>query len=187
MPIATQHILDTIAAYLAVYPDDAAGIAPITAALAEPRDVTSREEFAGHATAGAVLVRPDGQVLMVHHRVLDRWLCPGGHLEPEDEDFTAAAARELAEETGVNRADIEPVGSVPLHIEVHPIPANGGKGEPRHQHFDFRILFRAIRDTTLIPQTEEVLGVSWRPVDAIQDEALRDRVTRAVADLTASG
>jgi 8-oxo-dGTP pyrophosphatase MutT (NUDIX family) len=105
------------------------------------RSVTSRKQFEGHATAGAVLLGADGRVLMVHHRALGRWLCPGGHLEPEDADFTAAAARELAEETGVDLAGIEPVGSVPLHIDVHLIPVSEAKGEPGHRHFDFRYVF----------------------------------------------
>jgi 8-oxo-dGTP pyrophosphatase MutT (NUDIX family) len=180
MPISAQQIYDTVAAYLAAYPEDAAAIAPLTTALGLGTDLTSREEFGGHATASAVLMRRDGRVLLVHHRALDRWLCPGGHLEPSDIDFTAAAARELTEETGVNADDIEPIGSTPLHIDVHPIPANDAKNEPGHQHFDFRMLFRVTRDGALSLQEEEVLGAAWRPVAEIPNAVLRLRAADVV-------
>lgn len=186
MPISAQHIRDTLARYLDAYPKDAAQLAPFTAMLGSAGDVTSRKEFDGHATAGAVLVDADGQVLMVHHRTLDRWLCPGGHLESQDTDFTAAALRELAEETGIDPAAVEPIGTVPLHIDVHTIPANKAKGEPEHQHVDFRILLRTTRGVTLTPQVEEVLSVAWQPVARVPGEVLRDRVAQAVEALSAS-
>ena len=41
------------------------------------------------------------RVLLVHHARLDRWLLPGGHVEPEDGCVEDAARREVIEETGV--------------------------------------------------------------------------------------
>lgn len=185
MPISAQHISETVAAYLAAHPQDAAALAPLTTVLDSGRDLTSRKEFGGHATASAVLLGQDRRVLLVHHRALDRWLCPGGHLEPSDSDFAGAAARELAEETGVGAGDIEPAGSTPLHIDVHPIPANDAKQEPEHHHFDFRMLFRTTRQSELTLQQEEVLGAAWRPVGEITDLVLRGRVA-AIAGTPAS-
>jgi 8-oxo-dGTP pyrophosphatase MutT (NUDIX family) len=55
--------------------------------------------------AGVILVRDDGAVLMQHRDnkdsiyCPDHWCCPGGMVE-SDEDFRAAAKRELLEETG---------------------------------------------------------------------------------------
>jgi 8-oxo-dGTP pyrophosphatase MutT (NUDIX family) len=187
MPISAQQINSTVAAYLAAYPDDAAAIAPLTAALGFGTDLTSRKEFGGHVTASAVLIGPDGRVLLVHHRALDRWLCPGGHLEPGDTDVSAAAVRELTEETGVSADDFEPVRSTPLHIDVHPIPANDAKDEPDHQHFDFRMAFRMTGNGALSLQEEEVLGAAWRPVTEIADTALRTRVAYLVGTFDASG
>lgn len=53
-----------------------------------------------HFTATAVVHRPNGDVLMVFHRKLNCWLCPGGHIE-KDERPDEAVLREIAEETGL--------------------------------------------------------------------------------------
>ncbi len=187
MPLSQQQIRRTLAAYMAVYPDSVSVLTPLTQALGQGALVTSRKEFDGHLTASAVVLGPDATVLLVHHRALERWLCPGGHLEEDDSDFTAAALRELAEETGVQAQDVEPVGSVPVHIDVHPIPANDAKGEPEHQHFDVRVLFRVRQPVKLTIQQEEVLGAAWRPFDDIAHITLRDRVMGAAQTFAVTG
>lgn len=53
-----------------------------------------------HFTATAVVHRPNGDVLMVFHRKLNCWLCPGGHIE-KDELPDEAVLREIFEETGL--------------------------------------------------------------------------------------
>ena len=138
----------------------------------------------GHLTASGVVLSPDGrQVLLVYHRRLHRWLQPGGHVEPEDESMTAAAAREVLEETGV------PVRSRPtplvVGVDVHPIPA--ARGEPDHWHHDLALAFRAA-DTALQP-AEEVREAVWCGVEDLDryevDDALRRSVARACAVLAA--
>src|SRR5690242_17595784 len=63
----------------------------------------SRDQFApGHITCTGLVLAPGGDaILVVHHRRLDRWLLPGGHVEPEDITIADAARREVVEETGV--------------------------------------------------------------------------------------
>ena len=180
MALSHQQIHGVVSAYLAAHPEDAGSVATVTAALDLSDDVTSHKEFGGHVTASAVLLTADGRVLLVHHRALDLWLCPGGHLEPGDSDFSAAAARELMEETGLRADAFESVGPAPLHIDVHPIPASDAKGEPEHRHFDFRMAFRATGHGVLSPQQEEVMGVAWLPLTSIADVALRVRVAALV-------
>src|SRR5690242_14584739 len=62
----------------------------------------SRNQFEpGHITCTGLVFSPDGdEILIVHHRRLDRWLLPGGHVEPEDVEIWDAARREVVEETG---------------------------------------------------------------------------------------
>lgn len=189
MAVTTEHIRSTLAAYLERYPEDKADLA-VAVELAGGADadgggsgggvdVGSRKEFRGHATAGAVLVGADGLVLHVLHVATGKWLLPGGHLEPEDVDLAGAALRELAEETGVSPGAVTLVDDRPMHIDVHPIPANDAKGEPAHRHVDFRFLFRTDAEVGEL-QVEEVAGAAWRPVDALHDPRLRRRVVQAL-------
>src|SRR5260370_15579997 len=78
----------------------------ITALLAWSASPFSRETYTpGHITCtGAVLSLEGERLLLVHHRRLDRWLLPGGHVEDVDETISDVARREVMEETGVQLA-----------------------------------------------------------------------------------
>ncbi|WP_404956598.1 NUDIX hydrolase [Streptomyces sp. 147326] len=179
MPITADHIRTTLAEYTDAHPEEKSAPAIVHELIDQGADVTSRKEFRGHATAGAVVVNVDAQALFIRHVALGKRLTPGGHLEPEDASALGAALRELIEETGL-ALSVSPVRAVPIHIDVHPIPANEGKGEPAHQHFDFRYLFRLEGDHAVTLQVEEVSGYAWRGVDTITDETLRERVLAAL-------
>ncbi|MGD6762028.1 NUDIX hydrolase [Streptomyces sp. BH097] len=179
MPITAQHVRDTLDAYLAEHPDEKDALSVLSEVINEAGDsIASRKEYRGHVTAGAALLRPDGRVLTIEHRALQKWLLPGGHVEESDATLLDAALRELAEETGISPFQVEPVGDVPLHIDAHPIPANPDKGEDSHQHFDFRFLFRTTADEVVL-QEEEVTGFSWQFADMLTAEPLRTRVMNA--------
>ncbi|MGW1177025.1 NUDIX hydrolase [Kitasatospora sp. NPDC002543] len=178
LAITADHISTTLAAYLGRFPEDAAGLAVPLGLLADGADLTSRKEFRGHVTAGAVLVNDRREALFVRHRALDRWLTPGGHLEPGDTTLVGAALRELAEETGVRVEGLAADG--PVHIDVHAIPANPAKGEPEHRHIDVRFLFRTGGTDPVALQADEVTGYAWRPVEGIADGTLRARVLAAL-------
>ncbi|WP_432191125.1 NUDIX hydrolase [Streptomyces sp. bgisy027] len=179
MTVTADHIRGTLDDYLDVRPHDTGQLVDLLELLDASADLTSRKEFRGHVTAGAILVDPAGRVLHVRHVALNRWLLPGGHLEANDISLLAAAQRELSEETGIPAAVVVPAGNRPVHIEAHLIPANPAKGEPDHQHFDFRFLFRTSADVVEL-QTEEVAAAAWRHVDTIENEALRSRVLEAM-------
>jgi len=69
-----------------------------------------------HVTASAVVVGRRGTVLH-RHRLLGRWLQPGGHLEA-GESPAEAASREVAEETGLD-ARHPAEGPFLLRLDVH--------------------------------------------------------------------
>jgi 8-oxo-dGTP pyrophosphatase MutT (NUDIX family) len=144
-------------------------------------DPFSRKHFEpGHFTASAFVLSPDASsLLLIYHSKLHRWLQPGGHVEADDADLFAAAAREVVEEVGI-RAPAR-VGEGIFDLDIHPIPAR--KDEPLHEHFDVRFLFRA---TGLqLVAGSDASDARWVPIDEI-DEALTDAsVMRAVAKLRA--
>ena len=60
-----------------------------------------------YACAGYLV--EDGKILLVHHKGWDKWVPPGGHIEPGD-TFARAAEREFEEETGLK---VEVISSQP--------------------------------------------------------------------------
>lgn len=99
----------------------------------------SRDQYTpGHVTASAFVTTPDGSaLLLIHHSKLQRWLQPGGHIEPEDADVLAGARREVLEEVGIQELELARPGL--FDVDVHDIPARGS--QPAHQHFDVRFWF----------------------------------------------
>ena len=51
-------------------------------------------------------------VLLVDHKKLNKWVCPGGHIEL-DEDPDQALFREMEEETGLKASDVEVLSPKP--------------------------------------------------------------------------
>ncbi|MGW0563789.1 NUDIX hydrolase [Streptomyces sp. NPDC003016] len=179
MPIKPGHIRETLDEYLDAHPDEKWRLSPIGELLDADHDVTSRKTFDGHATVGVILADPAGRILLIKHRALNRWLLPGGHLEPQDGSLLEAAQRELTEETGIPASALIPAGHRPLHIDAHHIPANPAKDEPGHRHFDFRYIFRTHTEAVEL-QEEEVTAAAWRYADTIEKETLRARVLAAL-------
>ncbi|HWC99350.1 MAG TPA: NUDIX domain-containing protein [Candidatus Sulfopaludibacter sp.] len=130
-------------------------------------DPFSRHHFTpGHITCTGLVLAPDHErVLLIHHRRLDRWLLPGGHVEPEDAEIWDAARREVIEETG---AALVPSGHPPLAgLDVHGIPA--AKGEPYHLHHDILFYFRADSlQTRVSPESHAVLWCAPADFDRYQ-------------------
>ncbi len=143
--------------------------------LAHTHEPFSRRQFSpGHITCTGLVLSPDGQrLLLVHHRRLDRWLLPGGHVEPEDISLRDAARREVVEETGVLLAP-EYAGAL-AGIDVHAIPPKGN--EPFHLHHDFLFLLRAQSEDCRI--SHEARAVAWCAPAEFERYAVPDSVRRA--------
>ncbi len=147
-------------------------------ALIRSLDPTDRDRFEpGHFTASGFVVSPDASsLLLIHHRRLDRWLQPGGHIDPEDTSPIAAAAREVLEETGVV---VEPILTDLIDLDIHPIPSRAP--EPAHEHFDLRFAFQALGEKLVA--ADEVHDAKWVPWDDLTTYAVDESVTRASAVL----
>ena len=127
-----------------------------------------RSLLTGHITGSAWIVDPTRhQVLLIHHRKLDRWLQPGGHADG-DPDVAAVALREAQEETGLlSLRLVAPSESAPLDasqtmpifdVDIHTIPARNDV--PEHLHYDIRFLLEANPDEPF-GFSEEIKNIHW--------------------------
>lgn len=148
----------------------------------ENHDLQDRKNMTGHVTSSFMLLDPSlTKILMIYHKGLNKWLCPGGHYEG-DVPPRVSALRELEEETGfpANKTRFfNEHGYLALDLDSHPIPANERKGEGAHIHHDFLYVGVATEMVDLVHQEEEVEEAVWKTLD--EAAQLPDtRVRRAV-------
>jgi 8-oxo-dGTP diphosphatase len=118
-----------------------------------------------------------GRVLLVHHNGFNKWVPPGGHIEP-GETFAETAVREVKEETGLLVEAISLQSAV-----IHPADGNATP-EPVPFHVDveregFRIpalvqfyFVRRLPGQDAVPlqaDLEEVHEVRWFTLDELDD------------------
>lgn len=104
--------------------------------------------------ARAVVVDPEGRILLVRFefpggRTL--WATPGGGIEP-GESPEEAIRRELAEETGLEPAEVGPVIWTRLHI----VPFIGGQWDGQHEQYHL------VRTAAFTPEPRH----SWAQLNA---------------------
>jgi len=142
----------------------------------------SRLQFnPGHITCTGLVLSPGrDRILLVLHRRLQRWLLPGGHVEPDDPLIGDAGRREVVEETGaILRADSPPLL---VGVDVHGIPPR--PDEPFHLHHDLIFRFEAVSDE--FQTSEEVREVAWCSVADFDRYQLPGSIRRSYARALAS-
>ena len=160
----SMHLLDLLQSYKTTHPDDPANRERFIKFVEAHPDCLERTLLVGHVTASAWVVDPSrSRVLLVHHRKLDRWLQPGGHVDGSV-DTEASARREVLEETGLS--DLAPCGPLPFDLDIHPIPGHGQT--PAHHHYDVRYAFRLTADQPLV-LSDESHEVAWAPIGRLED------------------
>ena len=140
-------------------------------------------------TASETLI-VDDKIHLIKHKKLTTWLCPGGHIDP-DEAVHEAAEREFWEETGVKVKAINSVKDllqdsadgtaqvVPFAVNFHWVSKKnyenrclafekGADAEREakwkkgcEKHFNFSYLVKAIGDLNFHENVEEVDGIAW--------------------------
>lgn len=142
--------------------------------LADP-DAASRARLHAHLTGSAWLVGIDGvQVLLTHHRKLDRWLQLGGHADG-DTDLARVALREAEEESGL--ADLVVETDI-FDLDRHRIPARGD--EAGHWHYDVRYVVRATTSEAFSVSAESK-ALAWRSIENLCGDAESDKSLRRMA------
>ena len=171
-----------VAALLQRFEPDADGEAAkskelVLALLARSPEPFSRRQFnPGHITCTGLVLNPGRDaILLVLHRRLQRWLLPGGHVEPDDGFIDDSARREVVEETGaILRADSP---AVLVGVDVHGIPPR--HDEPYHLHHD--LIFRLQAASEIFQTSEEVREVAWCSVKEFDRYELPGSIRRSYA------
>ncbi|NIJ51973.1 NUDIX hydrolase [Dyadobacter arcticus] len=134
----------------------------------------------GHVTAsGWVLSANKNEVLLMHHRKLDRWFQPGGHCDG-DPDVEAVARKEVWEETGIQHLEL--LKRSIYDIDVHLIPANNDI--PAHHHYDIRFVFQMIDEQTILINSES-RDVRWIPLAEVHHFHDSESIMRMVRKTSA--
>ncbi len=114
----------------------------------------TRRAVPSHITASAIVLSSDlSRTAMVLHGKMHAWVQPGGHLEEPDTTLASAAAREVAEETGL-RVQVHPD---PVKLSRHRAPCRPGVVD---WHLD--VQFAAIaEDGQALSVSHESDDVAW--------------------------
>jgi 8-oxo-dGTP pyrophosphatase MutT (NUDIX family) len=131
----------------------------------EEEDCFNRSLLHGHLTGSAFIIDPESkQVLLLHHRKLDKWLQPGGHADG-DENIARVAMREALEETGLK--SIRLLQPAIFDLDIHPIPER--KGVPAHLHYDVRYLFIA-EPSEPFQLNHESKALAWVAIEQVAEK-----------------
>lgn len=174
--MSRQPLIDQLQSYLPHHPDENSTIEHFLEFVKGEEECFERSTKAGHITGSAWIASPDGkQVLLTHHRKLDRWLQLGGHADG-DPNVPGVALREAQEESGIEA--FEQVTPDIFDLDIHPIPAR--KNEPEHLHYDVRYLLRATGSTDYIV-SDESHDLRWVALDDVSSLTTEDSMLRMVA------
>ncbi len=170
-------LIDDVRAFVPGCEQEESDKALLLAALERDPDVARRSSLA-HLTASAWTVDAVGeQTLLCYHNIYDSWSWVGGHADGEL-DLALVAARELAEETGVEGARLVtrglPEGAI-FSVEVLPVAGHVKRGRyvSSHVHLNVTYLFVADPTAPTVAKPDENSAVRWVPIDdllALSDE-----------------
>jgi 8-oxo-dGTP pyrophosphatase MutT (NUDIX family) len=130
--------------------------------LAAHADGMTRSCYPDHLTASTLVLSADlDRVLLTLHAKAGQWFQFGGHCEPDDLTLAGAAAREAAEESGIERLALDPE---PVQLSEHAVPFCDPRGAVHH--LDVR--FVAVADRSAAHEvSDESLDVRWWPADEL--------------------
>jgi 8-oxo-dGTP pyrophosphatase MutT (NUDIX family) len=129
----------------------------------------------GHMTGSAwILAEDTGNIALIYHSRLNRWLQPGGHSEPGETDGLSTALREVREELGLV---IDPSKAQLFDLDVHRIPRT--TTQPSHLHFDLRYL--CLTQQQRLVSDSDAAQARWFTVAKLEAMQLEESMQRMLA------
>ena len=152
MQLSIDEIKKVIGVYLARNPEESKCLETLVAHLSQSSsssDIVSRKNFVGHITASALVICSESSKVLLVRKPMwgNLHLQPGGHMLEDDGGPLDAAKRHLTWRLPgdfVERLEYVQIDydeTVPIDIDIHPVPANPKDNEPAHNHYDFRYVF----------------------------------------------
>ncbi len=127
-------------------------------------DCFERKLKESHITGSAWVVSKDGrQVLLTHHKKLNRWFQLGGHADGNS-DVLGVAIREAVEESGLER--VRPISEKIFDIDIHKIPGRGQ--EPEHYHYDVRYILKVVGNEEYVV-SDESHNLGWIEIEKLSE------------------
>jgi 8-oxo-dGTP pyrophosphatase MutT (NUDIX family) len=185
--LSKQGVMDVLTAYLKEF--EAEDHNDLIEFLNNNESVFDRRNFNGHITASAFIADSEKkEILLLKHKLYDRYLQAGGHVEKGDRSILKAALREASEETGIAKEKLINLkhalfNEIPLDIDSHFIPANKKKDEPEHVHHDFRYLFFYNGDKNITIPHGEAKDAKWVPLGDLAEMEIFSTATKKIKKL----
>lgn len=118
------------------------------------------------------------KILLIHHKGLNKWLPPGGHVET-NEAPDSAVLREVQEETGLNKTvrfahigaqlnlhdKVDVQIPAPISMQYQIIPES--KKDVEHIHLDMTFALEASESEPLLDSDDGIHSVKWVPIKDI--------------------
>ncbi len=157
------------------YPEESSVIEALQNFVQEHPSCFERSLKIGHLTGSAWLVNQAGtHTLLTHHKKLNKWIQPGGHVDGNP-NVLEAALREAEEESGI--VGLLPVSEDIFDIDIHAIPPHNGEAE--HSHYDIRFAVHTT-DSEAFQLSDESHDLAWVDLQKVQQFSQEESMLRMV-------
>lgn len=160
--MSRESLIKDLEAYKNKYPDEVEVSERFIDFISTNEDCFHRSLAIGHITGSAWVVDLSGEnVLLTHHKKLNRWLQLGGHADGNS-NILEVAIREVEEESGLDC--VVPWRNEIFDLDIHKIPQRGN--EPEHDHFDVRYAIQNKGSGEYVV-SDESHDLSWIEIDQL--------------------
>lgn len=184
-----NKVQEIITEYLKLFPEEKERLQQLIKYIENSTDeeITDWNNFNGHLVAGGFIYNiKTKKFLLLHHKDLDMYLYPGGHIDFNDQNPLTAAKREVEEETNLHDLQIlshEDNKLIPLDIDTQLIRYNQRLNLPQHYHYDFRYLFIIDNNEIIKIDENELSDYQWLDFQQIKEDYHFQKISQKISTL----
>lgn len=135
-------------------------------------ELCDHRNFAGHITVSGIIVNITSRsILLLHDKIVDKWILPENHLNLEDESIISATLCTIEQATGLIEKSLIPMNvywKTHYCVDIHSyeVPGNSKQYESRHCHHEFRFVFGYENFDVIEIDSNKTADYKWVPIDA---------------------